>query len=97
MDQSDSQMVASINDAFKLARVRCWCFGSVIALDLAMKNGHTVDCNIFERKLHAWTEEEYQNALARIRDYGIMNGLTAHAINETFRAAHDGVVAGVYK
>ena len=82
-------MLASVNASFKLARVQSQCFYNVIMLDLAKKGGHTVELvNTSKREPHIWEEEEYQKALARIRDHAIVNGLTARAVNEMFRAAH---------
>ena len=82
-------MLASISAGFKIARVHSQCFYHVIMLDLAKKGGHTVELtSTSKREAHIWEEEEYQKALARIRDHAIMNGLTAREVNETFRAAH---------
>jgi hypothetical protein len=59
-----------------LARVRAQCYYDVVKLDFAKRNG-----NVFPG-------EDYDKALARIRDYGIMNGLKAVDIDRTFRYAH---------
>ena len=61
----------------RLALVRAMCFVKV-ALVGQMKN--------------SCSEEEYQKALSRIRDWGIMNRLTVHDINDVFNSAHDVVV-----
>ena len=105
MDESESRMDVAVTDLIRIARgnefllvrLRCWCFGSVIALDHAKKNGHTVNSDVSKQEPHVWTEEEYQRELARIRDHGIMNGLTARVVNETFRSAHDEAASSIYK
>jgi len=61
---------------FQRACVRAICFNAVVDLDIEKREGRI------------WLEEEYQKALARIRDYGVMHGLTAKIINETFIRAH---------
>jgi hypothetical protein len=83
---------------FHLARVRAAVFMNVVDLDVAKAGHHTVAYNdVTKRSAHIWREEEYQQALGRIRDYGIMNGLDARTINETFRIAHADAARGVYK
>ena len=89
MSVSESRTVASVNAGLKFACAESQCFYHVIMLDLAKKGGHTLElASTSKREPHIWDEEEYQKALARIRDRAIMNGLTARAVNETFRAAH---------
>jgi len=69
----------------QMARVRATCFAAVLDLDVAKREGRI------------WLDEEYQKELARIRDYGIMKGLTAKIINDTFRGAHEEAATGIYK
>ena len=55
--------------AFERARWRAWCFGSVIELDVAKKNGHSAErYYVPKRQPHVWTEEEYQKALAGLTE-----------------------------
>ena len=91
-------MLASINASFKLARVHSQCFYNVLMLDIAKKGGHIVELvSTSKPEPHIWEEEEYQKALARIRDHAIMNGLTAREVNETFRPAHAEAAGDMYK
>ena len=61
---------------FWLAQVREACLNSVVRLDM------------FKQQGLIQVDEVYQHALARIRDYGIINGLTAREINGTILYAH---------
>ena len=61
--------------AIERARVRAKCYWDVVELDIAKYQGRI-------------RGEKYQEALARIRDYGIMRGLSANNIRETFDGAH---------
>jgi hypothetical protein len=56
--------------------VRMRCYERVYAIDRMKIEGHFAD------------EESYQKALGRIRDYGVMLGLTAKAIRSVFSSAH---------
>ena len=62
--------------SFWQAQVREMCLNSVVDLDM------------FKQQGLIQVDEVYQHALARIRDYGIMNGLTARDINGTILYAH---------
>ena len=58
------------------ARVLCAvCYAAICSADRRLREGHT-------------TQSEYEKQLARIRDYGIMHGLTAVGINAVFCEAH---------
>ena len=61
---------------FWLAQVREACLNGVVRLDM------------FKQQGLIQVDEVYQHALARIRDYGIINGLTAREINGTILYAH---------
>ena len=94
----DAQRAALVYAAFEQARWRAWCSGSVIVLDVAKKNGHTAERDdISKRQPHVWSEEEYQEALTRIRDFGIMKGVPAYELDRSIRLAHDGAASGIYK
>ena len=98
MSESESRMLAGISASFKFARAHSQCFYHVILLDLAKKGEHTVDLTgTSKHEPHIWDEEEYQKALARIRDQAIMNGLTASSVNAMFRMAHAEASGDTYK
>jgi hypothetical protein len=91
----DSAMVRKL---FDIARVRALCYANVLKLDVAKTNAQTVEFPIMSNYLtHAWDPEEYQTALSRIRDFGVMNGLTARDISFTFCDAHTDAASGLYK
>ena len=93
-----SQRAARAYPALQRARWRAWCFGSVIELDLAKKNGHTAEHDdISKRQPHVWSEGEYQEALARIRDFGIMKGVPAYELDKSISSAHVDAASGIYK
>ena len=67
---------SEVHHLFRRTLVRAECFEEVTKLGVARLQGQV------------WEPEEYQKALARIRDYGVMNGLTAKVINQTFIEAY---------
>jgi len=94
----DTQRATRVYAALERARWRAWCSGSVIELDVAKKNGHTAERDdISKRKPHVWSEEEYQIALARIRDFGIMKGVSVYELDMSISSAHDDAASGIYK
>jgi hypothetical protein len=75
---------AYINADLAMLCLRWRCFMAVLKLDCSKRDGL-----IFG--------EEYQKELAHIRDYGVMNGLTARDIKSVFGAAHAETTSSVYK
>lgn len=61
---------------FESAHVRASCYEAIREIDRKLREGQFAN------------SEEYQASLARIRDYGIMHGLTARIIRDVFRNAH---------
>ena len=77
------------NFPFNRVHMYGWCFASVVQLEVARYSGHTFEpYDTVKRQPHTWTAEEYQRELARIRDKGIVVGLTAREIDSAFRAGH---------
>ena len=95
MDAIEAERKVRKDEVFQMSMLREWCFMRVAEVDISKKK------KTEERKKHGLTfdrldEEEYQQALGRIRDTGILNGLHFSVIDKTFRLAHMHA-ANIYK
>lgn len=75
-DDPDEYELNVPHHPYECASLSAICYESVREVDRHLREGYFLN------------EEAYQVSLARIRDYGIMHGLTARIIHKVFCMAH---------